>query len=82
MLNLDFTKKGDVVADELVKGLKENSTLTSLHLSGSQNIGEVAADALAETLKENLTTLSDDSLMSEYPTRQGSINCTKILYGH
>ena len=37
------------------------------------NIGEVAADALAETLTENLTTVSDDSLMSEYPTRQGSI---------
>ena len=46
------------------------------------NIGEVAADALAETLKENLTTVSDDSLMSEYPTRQGSIYCTKILYDH
>ena len=45
------------------------------------NIGEVAANALAETLKENLTTVSDDSL-SEYPTRQGSINCTKILYDH
>ena len=45
------------------------------------NIGEVAADALAETLKENLTT-PDDSLMSEYPTRQGSISCTKILYDH
>ena len=38
--------------------------------------------ALPETLKENLTTVSDDSLMSEYPTRQGSINCTKILYDH
>ena len=46
------------------------------------NIGEVAADALAETLKENLTTVSDDSLMSKYPARQGSINCTKILYDH
>ena len=46
------------------------------------NIGEVATDALAETLKENLTTVSNDSLMSEYPTRQGSINCTKILYDH
>ena len=26
--------------------------------------------------------MSDDSLMSEYPTRQGSINCTEILYDH
>ena len=48
----------------------------------ANNIGEVAADALAERLKENLTTVSDDSLMSEYPTRQGSINCNKILYDH
>ncbi|XP_067029230.1 nucleotide-binding oligomerization domain-containing protein 2-like [Acropora muricata] len=80
-LDLSNNSIGNDGADALAKGLKENSTLTSLRFSAN-NIGEVAADALAERLKENLTTVSDDSLMSEYPTRQGSINCTKILYDH
>ncbi|XP_044163737.1 nucleotide-binding oligomerization domain-containing protein 2-like [Acropora millepora] len=80
-LDLSNNRIGNDGADALAKGLKENSTLTSLRFSAN-NIGEVAADALAERLKENLTTVSDDSLMSEYPTRQGSINCTKILYDH
>ena len=51
---MDFTKKGDVVADELAKGLKENSTLTSLHLSGSQ-IREVGADELGKGWNGNST---------------------------
>ena len=64
--------------------LKDGKEIQQWHGCGfpANNIGEVAADALAERLKENLTTVSDDSLMSEYPTRQGSINCTEILYDH
>ena len=38
---------GDVGADALAKGLKENSTLISQVLSGNA-IGKVGADALAE----------------------------------
>ena len=65
----------------LMNWVKDGEEIQGCGFSPS-NIGEIAADALAETLKENLTTVSDDSLMSEYPTRQGSINCTKILYDH
>ena len=56
---MDFNQIGDVGADELAKGLKENSTLTSLHLFDNQ-IGDVGADALAKGLKENSTLTSLD----------------------
>ena len=55
----DFNQIGDVGADELAKGLKENSTLKSLYLAHNQ-IGDVGADALAKGLKENSSLTSLD----------------------
>ncbi|XP_015775400.1 PREDICTED: nucleotide-binding oligomerization domain-containing protein 2-like isoform X3 [Acropora digitifera] len=53
-LQLSGNRVGNEGADALAKGLKENSTLTSLILDYNQ-IGDVGADALAKGLKENST---------------------------
>ena len=50
-LDLSSNAIGEVGADALAKGLKENSKLTELDVSNHE-IGKVGADALAERLKK------------------------------
>ncbi|XP_067029168.1 protein NLRC3-like isoform X2 [Acropora muricata] len=58
-LQLSGNSIGNEGAGALAKGLKENSTLTSLNLRYNQ-IGYVGADALAKALEENSTLTSLD----------------------
>lgn len=51
-LHLSSNAIGDIGADALGKGLKENSRLTRMHLSGN-SIDVVVVTAIEDALKEN-----------------------------